>query len=66
MQLIDLAVFGTMWGTSHLSITHSHTGNPSNPELIQIPAGQLYLVRPDSIKGSRECMCVHFKALKAL
>ncbi|TXT07058.1 uncharacterized protein COLE_06389 [Cutaneotrichosporon oleaginosum] len=31
-------------------------GNPSNPELIQIPAGQLYLVRPDSIKGSRECI----------
>lgn len=31
-------------------------GNPSNPELMQIPAGQLYLVRPDSIKGSRECI----------
>lgn len=31
-------------------------GNPANPELIQIPAGLLYLVRPDSIKGSRECM----------
>lgn len=31
-------------------------GNPSNPEIIQIPAGQLYLVRPDSIKGSRECI----------
>ncbi|KAE8542527.1 hypothetical protein D1P53_001307 [Cryptococcus gattii VGV] len=27
-------------------------GNPANPELIQIPAGLLYLVRPDSIKGS--------------
>lgn len=39
-------------------ITRSPPGNPSNPELIQIPAGQLYLVRPDSIKGSRECMCV--------
>lgn len=31
-------------------------GNPANPELIQIPAGLLYLVRPDSIKGSRECI----------
>ncbi|OCF37982.1 cytoplasmic protein [Kwoniella heveanensis CBS 569] len=31
-------------------------GNPANPELIQIPAGQLYLVRPNSIKGSRECI----------
>ncbi|KAJ9108936.1 hypothetical protein QFC21_000258 [Naganishia friedmannii] len=30
--------------------------NPSNPELMQIPAGQLYLVRPDSMKGSRECI----------
>lgn len=32
------------------------TGNAANPELIQIPAGQLYLVRPNSIKGSRECI----------
>lgn len=31
-------------------------GNPANPELFQIPAGQLYLVRPNSIKGSRECI----------
>jgi hypothetical protein len=31
-------------------------GNPANPELLQIPAGQLYLVRPNSIKGSRECI----------
>ncbi|GMK58006.1 hypothetical protein CspeluHIS016_0500380 [Cutaneotrichosporon spelunceum] len=38
------SLFGQMWG------------NPSNPELIQIDAGQLYLVRPDSIKGSRECI----------
>ncbi|KAL7422730.1 Vacuolar import and degradation protein 27 [Cryptotrichosporon argae] len=38
------SLFGQMWG------------NPANPELIQIPAGQLYLVRPDSIKGSRECI----------
>ncbi|WVR00053.1 hypothetical protein IAU59_007195 [Kwoniella sp. CBS 9459] len=37
-------VLGKMWG------------NPANPELIQIPAGQLYLVRPNSIKGSRECI----------
>jgi hypothetical protein len=42
--LISNAVLGKMWG------------NPANPELIQIPAGQLYLVRPNSIKGSRECM----------
>jgi hypothetical protein len=34
----------------------TRTGNPANPELIQIPAGQLYLVRPNSIKGSRECI----------
>ncbi|ODN78680.1 hypothetical protein L202_04263 [Cryptococcus amylolentus CBS 6039] len=38
------SLLGKMWG------------NPANPELIQIPAGQLYLVRPDSIKGSRECI----------
>ncbi|WOO85774.1 Vacuolar import and degradation protein 27 [Vanrija pseudolonga] len=38
------SLFGQMWG------------NTANPELIQIPAGQLYLVRPDSIKGSRECI----------
>ncbi|WVQ82121.1 hypothetical protein IAT38_004249 [Cryptococcus sp. DSM 104549] len=36
------SLLGKMWG------------NPANPELIQIPAGQLYLVRPDSIKGSRD------------
>ncbi|WVQ89591.1 hypothetical protein IAS59_003353 [Cryptococcus gattii] len=34
------SLLGKMWG------------NPANPELIQIPAGLLYLVRPDSIKGS--------------
>nr|ODO02222.1 cytoplasmic protein [Cryptococcus depauperatus CBS 7855] len=38
------SLLGKMWG------------NPANPELMQIPAGQLYLVRPDSIKGSRECI----------
>nr|KIR84859.1 cytoplasmic protein [Cryptococcus tetragattii IND107] len=38
------SLLGKMWG------------NPANPELIQIPAGLLYLVRPDSIKGSRECI----------
>ncbi|WVF72856.1 hypothetical protein IAT40_007674 [Kwoniella sp. CBS 6097] len=38
------SLLGKMWG------------NPANPELIQIPAGQLYLVRPNSIKGSRECI----------
>lgn len=37
-------VFGQMWG------------NPSNPELIQIPSGSLFLVRPDSIKSTRECI----------
>ncbi|WVW85564.1 hypothetical protein I302_107602 [Kwoniella bestiolae CBS 10118] len=38
------SLLGKMWG------------NPANPELMQIPAGQLYLVRPNSIKGSRECI----------
>ncbi|ORY35530.1 cytoplasm protein [Naematelia encephala] len=38
------SLLGKMWG------------NPANPELIQIPVGQLYLVRPNSIKGSRECI----------
>lgn len=38
------SLLGKMWG------------NPANPELLQIPAGQLYLVRPNSIKGSRECI----------
>ncbi|RHZ68261.1 hypothetical protein Glove_296g20 [Diversispora epigaea] len=31
-------------------------GNPNSPQLIQISAGQLYLVRPDSPKGNRECI----------
>lgn len=48
------------WCTSHsftpFQVLGKMWGNPANPELIQIPAGLLYLVRPDSIKGSRECM----------
>ncbi|TIC26929.1 cytoplasm protein [Wallemia mellicola] len=31
-------------------------GNETNPELIQLQSGQLNLVRPNSIKGSRECI----------
>jgi len=31
-------------------------GDPTASELAQIPTGQLYLVRPNSIKGSRECI----------
>lgn len=38
-------VFGKIWS------------DQNNAELIQLPAGALYLVRPGSIKGSRECMC---------
>ncbi|KAG8705137.1 hypothetical protein FRC08_001823 [Ceratobasidium sp. 394] len=30
--------------------------DPTASELAQIPTGQLYLVRPNSIKGSRECI----------
>jgi len=32
--------------------------DPDSTEMAQIPSGQLYLVRSDSLKGSRECMCV--------
>lgn len=35
------------------------------PELITIDRGALYLVRPESIKGSRECMCVSIVLLSA-
>lgn len=28
------------------------------PELTTLDGGRLFLVRPDSVKGSRECMCV--------
>ncbi|CAG8601772.1 19759_t:CDS:10 [Dentiscutata erythropus] len=31
-------------------------GDPDNPELIQISNGELYLVRPNSPKGNRECI----------
>lgn len=37
-------VFGKIWS------------DQNNAELIQLPAGALYLVRPGSIKGARECM----------
>lgn len=57
---LTVSVLGKMWGTylwqSTLDDTDGIPGNPANPELIQIPAGQLYLVRPNSIKGSRECI----------
>ena len=38
------SLFGKIWGDSN------------NQELIQIPAGSLYLVRPDGPQGSRECI----------
>ncbi|KAL7410890.1 VID27 cytoplasmic protein-domain-containing protein [Mrakia frigida] len=38
------SLFGKMWG------------DPQNPEIVQLKAGMLFLVRPDSIKGSRECI----------
>lgn len=38
------SLFGKIWS------------DQNNAELIQIPAGALYLVRPGSIKGSRECI----------
>ncbi|CAO1634819.1 unnamed protein product [Sympodiomycopsis kandeliae] len=38
------SIFGKIWG------------DQDNVELIQIPAGALYLVRPSSVKGSRECI----------
>jgi hypothetical protein len=47
---------GVCRNTSGLFTRADLSGNPANPELIQIPAGQLYLVRPNSIKGSRECI----------
>lgn len=38
------SLFGKIWG------------DQNNLELIQIPSGSLYLVRPGSIKGARECI----------
>ncbi|PWN53039.1 putative VID27-involved in vacuole import and degradation [Violaceomyces palustris] len=38
------SLFGKIWG------------DQNNVELIQIPAGALYLVRSESVKGSRECI----------
>lgn len=32
------------------------TGDTSSTELAQISTGQLFLVRPESIQGSRECL----------
>lgn len=31
-------------------------GDPNATELVQIQSGQLYLVRSESVKASRECM----------
>ncbi|QRV72435.1 vacuolar import and degradation protein 27 [Ceratobasidium sp. AG-Ba] len=42
--LAQLSVFSRVWS------------DPTASELAQIPTGQLYLVRPNSIKGSRECI----------
>jgi len=39
-----------------LSCSFLPSGDPQNPEIVQLKAGMLFLVRPDSIKGSRECM----------
>ncbi|KDN51969.1 VID27-domain-containing protein [Tilletiaria anomala UBC 951] len=38
------SLFGKIWGDAN------------NAELMQLPSGSLYLVRPGSIKGSRECI----------
>ncbi|PWN86561.1 VID27-domain-containing protein [Acaromyces ingoldii] len=38
------SLFGKIWS------------DQNNAELIQLPAGALYLVRPGSIKGARECI----------
>lgn len=38
------SIFGKIWG------------DQDNVELIQIPAGALYLVRPSTVKGARECI----------
>ncbi|CAO1624978.1 unnamed protein product [Parajaminaea phylloscopi] len=38
------SIFGKIWG------------DQDNVELIQLPAGALYLVRPSNVKGSRECI----------
>ncbi|SNX82709.1 probable VID27 - involved in Vacuole import and degradation [Melanopsichium pennsylvanicum] len=38
------SLFGKIWGDSN------------NQELVQIPAGALYLVRPNGPQGSRECI----------
>lgn len=38
------SIFGKIWG------------DQDNVELIQIPAGSLFLVRPSTVKGSRECI----------
>ena len=37
-------------------------GDTSSTELTQISAGQLHLVRPGSIQGSRECLFVNAMA----
>lgn len=38
------SIFGKIWA------------DQDNVELVQIPAGALYLVRPSSVKGARECI----------
>lgn len=34
----------------------THAGDTNSTELAQISTGQLFLVRPGSIQGSRECL----------
>lgn len=59
-------VFGKVWSecpwplSSHSLGQTVCTDDPNAAELAQIPIGQLYLVRSDSVKGSRECMYVDF------
>lgn len=42
-----------------MDIIFAKTDPSSATELVKIPSGQLYLVRPGNIRSSRECMCVN-------
>lgn len=33
--------------------------NKNATEVVKLESGQLYLVRPGSVRSERECMCVH-------
>jgi VID27 N-terminal region len=42
-------------------------GDGDKSEIVQIPSGQLYLVRPkNSVKGTSECMYQHIRAIPFL